>query len=119
MPDTNTPLTTFLKRVRQHAEEISFTDTLSLIDHLYRHTPAAFRVGEQHNAAGTNNGSSKILAFARLHGLSEANTLQLFGDYYRKDVCEHPEGDDHANIRQFQRCGWEGVVFEQDVLTPR
>jgi hypothetical protein len=43
----------------------------------------------------------------------------LFGDYYRKDVLEHPEGSDHANIRQFIRDGWQGIQFDSDVLQPK
>ncbi len=52
------------------------------------------------------------LAFAKLHELSEAKTLALFGDYYRSDVLKNPEGSDHQNIRNFIREGWAGVAFE-------
>lgn len=115
----DTALARFLAQAKQQPETVAFNDTMAIIDALYQHTPAAFRVGQQRNAAGQNNGSSKILAFARMHGLDAPTALQLFGDYYRKDVLAHPEGEDHANIRQFQQYGWAEVEFEQEVLTPR
>ena len=43
-----------------------------------------------------------------LAGLSKEETLALFGGYYR-DVVATPEGDDHPNIRNFMKSGWEGV----------
>ena len=36
-------------------------------------------------------------------------TLWLFGDFYRKDVLENPDGTDHANIRAFMEGGWDCV----------
>ena len=43
-------------------------------------------------------------------------TLYLFGDYYRKDVLENPEGTDHQNIRNFITSGWGGIKFEGTAL---
>jgi HopJ type III effector protein len=31
-------------------------------------------------------------------------------------VIEHPEGQDHQNIRQFIKDGWDGIQFESDPL---
>ncbi|WP_417581313.1 HopJ type III effector protein [Nitrincola sp.] len=95
---------------------VSFTQVIACIDHFYDFTPMAFRNGELLNAAGSNNGSCKILAFAQQHGLSETATLNAFGDYYLVDVLQHPEADDHQNIRNFMRHGWSGVAFEGQAL---
>lgn len=70
------------------------------------------------NEAGRNEGSCKISALARLHGLDQSQTLALFGDYYRKDVLENPTGNDHQNIRNFMRDGWDGIVFKGEVDWP-
>ena len=42
---------------------------------------------------------------------AEADTLQLFGRFYREDVLKNPSGDDHGNIRNFMKSGWDGVAF--------
>lgn len=98
---------------------VNFTQVIECIDHYYDFTPTAFRNGELHNPAGSNNGSCKILAFAHQQGLSEAATLNAFGDYYTEDVLQHPEADDHQNIRNFMRHGWSGVAFEGQALVPK
>lgn len=59
-------------------------------------------MGDVQSASGENMGSSKILSLGRLAGLSEQETLCLFGHYY-KDVCSNPEGTDHPNIRAFMK----------------
>ncbi len=107
-------LTAFLQRLRATPEQIEFADTLAAIDAHHDYTPTAFRNGEVGNAAGQNAGSCKILAFGKLHGLSEG-----FGRYYRDDVLQHPEAQDHANIRNFMRSGWAGVVFDGEALKAR
>jgi len=66
--------------------------------------------------AGSNEGSCKILAFAKMHQLDEAQALQLFGDFYREDVLKNPQGQDHTNIRNFMASGWGGVSFESAPL---
>ncbi|WP_407670331.1 HopJ type III effector protein [Nitrincola iocasae] len=97
---------------------VNFTQVIECLDRCYDFTPTAFRNGELLNPAGSNNGSCKILAFAQLQGLSEAVTLNAFGDYYTKDVLQHPDADDHQNIRNFMRHGWSGIAFEGQALTP-
>ena len=47
----------------------------------------------------------------KLHNLSKAQTLACFGDYYRVDVLQHPQKNDHANIRQFMLSGPGGIQF--------
>ncbi len=110
-------LETFFRQLSTEPESISFQQTIALIDALYDFTPTAFQNGEQSNAAGENNGSCKILAFALLHQLSEPQTLQLFGDFYRLEVLPDIKGSNHSNIRNFMRTGWDGVEFHGNPLT--
>ncbi len=105
-------LETFFRQLSTEPDSISFQQTIALIDALYDFTPTAFQNGAQFNAAGENNGSCKILAFALLHQLSEPQTLQLFGDYYRLEVMPDLKGNNHANIRNFMRTGWDGIEFQ-------
>jgi hypothetical protein len=112
-------LKTFLQRLNDAPDSISFEDTMAVIDALYEFTPTTFQNGNVLNEAGKNNGSCKLFAFARLHGLSEQQTLHCFGAYYRNDVLQHPDGTDHQNIRNFMQSGWAGIEFGGEALTPR
>ena len=112
-------LETFIRQLESTPDSIAFDQTISLIDSLYDFTPTAFRNGTQHNDAGENTGSCKILAFAQLNGLSKAGTLACFGHYYRDDVLGGPHGSGHANIRNFLRHGWDGVHFAGQPLMPK
>ncbi|SEQ12389.1 HopJ type III effector protein [Amphritea atlantica] len=96
-----------------------FEDTMATIAANYDYTPARFTNGELVNEAGTNEGSCKIFAFARLNGLSEQQTLNCFGRFYHNDVLENPQGSDHGNIRNFMVHGWSGIIFEQTALTAK
>jgi len=102
----------FLTRLTENPEEIQFTDTIQIIDTHYDFTPCEFTNGKQINEANQNNGSCKLLSFAQLNKLSIEKTLQCFGDYYRIDVLQHPENDDHQNIRNLITYGWDGVSFK-------
>lgn len=106
----------FLNKIKTQAETITFAETIAVIEQNYDFTPTRFTNGETVNEANQNNGSCKIFSFAKLHDLSKEETLQLFGDYYRKEVLENPTGTDHANIRNFMQQGWDGVQFEGDAL---
>lgn len=101
-------------------ERVAFQDTMAVITANYDYTPTRFTngLGEGRvvNEAGTNEGSCKLFYFARLHGLSAAETLALFGDHYWRDVLEHPESSGHANIRSFMKYGWDGIAYEGEVL---
>ncbi|MAL97108.1 HopJ type III effector protein [Hydrocarboniclastica marina] len=110
---------TFLKKLNTAPDDIQFTDTMAVIDAGFTFTPTGFRNGDLNNEPGQNSGSCKLLAFARREGLSEAQVLACFGDYYRKDVLNNPSGTDHQNIRNFMRTGWKGVSFEGEPLAPR
>jgi hypothetical protein len=101
----------------QHAANhtLRFTDVIALIDTHYRHQPTAFRNGDAYNEATQNQGSAKLFSFARLQGLSVADTLNLFAEHYQS-VLASPDGNDHQNIRQFMKHGWGGIVFEGDAI---
>lgn len=112
-------LENFFRQLTTEPDTISFQQSIELIESLYDFTETAFRNGDKQNAAGENNGSCKIFAFALLHRLSEPQTLQMFGDYYRQDVLLSPAGTDHANIRQFIQYGWDGIEFSALALSPK
>jgi len=109
-------LTNFLQRLRETPGQIEFAETIAAIESHYEYTPTAFRNGDIENAAGQNGGSCKIFAFAKLHGLSQNETLACFGRYYREDVLQHPDASDHQNIRSFMRSGWSGIAFATEAL---
>lgn len=114
-------LNAFIDCVRA-GNPIDFADTIAMISATYEYSPTRFSNGQGAdiliNEAGTNEGSCKVFSFARLQGLNEAETLALFGDYYR-DVVDHPDGNDHQNIRHFMRHGWLGIHFDGEALRPR
>lgn len=108
-----------LDKLAGSPQSVEFTDVMSVVENHYHYNPVAFRCGSAENEAGTNEGSCKILAFAKMHELSESATLHLFGRFYREDVLQNPEGTDHANIRNFMVHGWQGVLFESEPLISR
>lgn len=109
-----------IKQIKSNPETVEFKDVISCIDNNFDYTPTHFTNGAGHdtviNQAGSNEGSCKIFAFATMQGLNEEQTLNCFGQYYREDVLQHPEGEDHANIRTFMRHGWKGIRFDQSAL---
>lgn len=111
-----------IRRVKEE-QPVTFQQVIAAIDAAYTYVPCGFRNGlgaePLVNQAGTNEGSCKIFYFARLQGLDQAQTLALFGDYYRRDVLEQPEAANHANIRRFMRDGWSGIHYEGVPLVPR
>lgn len=120
MKQPENALQQFLEQLRETPTSINFNDTMAIIEKLYTYTPSDFKNGpDVTNDAGTNEGSCKLFAFAKLQNLSQQQTLQCFGDYYRKDVLENPDNTDHANIRSFIQNGRDGISFTSTVLTPR
>lgn len=103
---------TFLEKLKQTPETITFPETIAVIEENYEFTPTAFQNGNTHNAAGTNSGSCKLFAFAQLQNLSQDETLACFGAFYRDEVIGDPEGTNHQNIRNFMAHGWNGIQFE-------
>ncbi len=107
---------TLLEKIHQNSSLITFQEVIDYIDTNYHFTPTRFVNGDTLNEAGKNNGSCKIFSFAKLHQLTQAQTLALFGDFYRVDVLENPQGTNHQNIRNFMKFGWEGIQFEGQAL---
>ena len=103
-------------RLAKAGEKLSFQDSIAIIAEHYHYTPTRFVNGDVINEAGSNEGSCKLFYFAKLHGLTEAQTLGLFGDYYWKDVLEQPDGSNHANIRSFMQQGWPGIAYDGEAL---
>lgn len=111
------------ERISQLLTDISnktavFSDVLSLIDSHYSFTETAFDNGSQKNQAGENSGSCKVFSFAKLQGLSAEDTMKLFAEHY-DNVCDTPDGDNHQNIRQFMKNGWDGIAFSGNALTEK
>lgn len=105
-------LASYLSKLKNTPQEITFPETIAVIEDHYTFTPTAFQNGNQHNATGENSGSCKLFAFAKAQQLNQAETLSCFGAYYYDDVLKNPEGTDHQNIRNFMINGWDGIQFE-------
>ena len=102
----------FLEKVKQTPTQITFPETIAVIEENYNFTPTAFQNGTQYNAAGENSGSCKLFSFAKLQNLTKEETLACFGAFYRDEVLGDPEGTNHQNIRNFMAHGWNGIQFE-------
>ena len=112
-------LNTFLDNLKTSPETIEFQDTMAVIDANYVYVASLFSNGDLVNQAGENEGSCKLFAFAKLNNLDEEKTLACFGAYYREDVLQNPDSDNHQNIRNFMKTGWVGITFENEVLTSK
>ena len=112
---------TLLERLK--TGDADFEDVMAYVQAHYDYTPVRFDNGlgadPVVNAAGTNEGSCRVFALARHKGLDEADTVQLFGRFYRQDVLQNPQGSDHANMRRFLRDGWAGINFHGVALVPK
>ena len=102
----------YLEKLQTTPNEMDFNELMGLIETHYEFTETAFDNANLHNNAGENSGSCKLFSFAKLQGLNEADTLACFGNYYRDDVLQNPDGDDHQNIRNFINSGWSGISFD-------
>jgi hypothetical protein len=105
-----------INTIRSKPDEIQFGEVISYIDEHYTFTPTAFSNGDIVNDKGQNNGSCKLLQFALISGLTKEETLSCFGDYYRIEVLQNPDGIDHQNIRNFMKYGFEGLKFKNITL---
>ena len=109
-------LNEFLEKLNAQPESIEFEQTMQVIEDNYDFQPTAFTNDTNTNDKGTNEGSCKIFAFAKLNNLNSDQTLNCFGKYYREDVLLHPDNDDHGNIRQFMKTGLDAIKFETQAL---
>jgi len=109
----------FLERLNTQPESIEFEQTMQVIEDSFDFHPTAFTNGSNLNDKGTNEGSCKIFAFAELNNLDTRQTLNCFGKYYREDVLQHPDNDNHGNIRQFMKTGLDGIQFENPALVKK
>ena len=105
-----------LEQLEQAPETINFKEVIAYIDENYDFTPTKFTNGNTINEANQNNGSCKVFSFAQLKNLSKEQTLSLFGEFYREDVLNNPDGTDHQNIRNFIEFGWDGISFDGEAL---
>ena len=106
----------FLEKVKQTPTQITFPETITIIEENYNFTPTAFQNGTQHNAAAATSGSCNLFSFAKLQNLSKEETLACFGAFYFEEVLEDPNGTNHQNIRNFINLGWDGIQFEGNAL---
>ena len=106
----------FIERLRLNADSIAFAEVIDLIDTYYHHTPTAFSNGSLINQAGENQGSAKVLSFARLHGLTNKRPFTVLPSIGVRCV-QIPMAADHQNIRQFMQNGWDGVQLSEACLT--
>ncbi len=106
----------FSDKLQTSPESIEFQDTMAVIETAYAYTPTAFTNGNLVNQAGENEGSCKLFAFAKLNNFDEEKTLACFGVYYREDVLQNPDSNNHQNIRNFMKTGWAGITFDNDAL---
>lgn len=112
-----------IDKIRSTPDAIEFNEVIDCISENYKYIPTRFTNGVGDgaaiNEAGTNEGSCKIFSFSKLNNLNEAETLACFGQYYREDVLQHPDGSDHANIRNFMVHGWDGIQFDGSALAKK
>jgi hypothetical protein len=110
----------FKTQLSQSPDSIEFAQTMQVIELHFDYQPSQFSNGPAiSNDAGTNEGSCKIFALGKLLSLSKDETLACFGQFYRQEVLQQPEADNHANIRAFMVYGWEGIQFERMPLQPK
>jgi len=109
-------ISALITKLKNQPQDVSFDEVIAVIATNYHYSPTAFINGDLSNEAGSNEGSCKIFSFAQLNQLDQQQTLACFGSYYCDDVLGHPQGDDHANIRNFIRGGWDGIEFKGQAL---
>lgn len=116
-------LTDYLTTLADEPKSIDFADTMAVIDKCYTFKACSFSNHGLLSSASENNGSCKIFAFAKLNGLSKQNTLDCFGAFYREDVLNNPNADDHMNIRTFmlapEATPFLGVTFDGTPLSAK
>ncbi len=112
-------INTFLNKLKTTPDSIEFNELMELIDTHFDFNPTAFKNGDLTNKSDENLGSCKLFAFAKRQGLNKEQTLACFGGYYRDDVLQHPDADNHQNIRHFMKTAWSGIHFEGVALSKK
>jgi len=107
----------FKTKLRESPKSINFSETMEVIESNYEFTPTSFVNGDLENKAGENSGSCKLFSFAKIQGLSQAETLACFGAIYFEEVLGDPAGTGHQNIRNFMKSGFEGLTMNGEALT--
>ncbi|MDN3638592.1 HopJ type III effector protein [Simiduia curdlanivorans] len=92
--------------------DIEFSAVMSLIEQHFDYQPSGFDNAGLRSEAGQNEGSCKIFALAQHLKLSDQACLACFGDFYRIDVLQNPDGHDHGNIRQLLKTGLAQISFD-------
>lgn len=106
----------FKVKLREAPQDISFSDTIGIIEANYDFIPTAFSNGNLENRKGQNSGSCKVFAFAKKQSLTKQEALACFGTYYFEEVLNNPESDNHQNIRNFMVTGFKGLSFNEEPL---
>ena len=109
-------ITEYIDKVKSTPEALEFNELMALIEAKYAFTPTEFSNGDLINTADQNQGSCKLFSFAQLNDLSKEETLSCFGAFYREDVLQNLDADNHQNIRNFMQKGWDGIKFTSDAL---
>ena len=104
--------TDYLKKLNSN-EPVLFEDLIKIIETNYHYTPTEFNNGNLTNSQTENQGSAKLLSFAKIHHLNKEQTLKCFGQYYL-EVLNTPNETNHSNIRNFMKTAWKGVSFQTD-----
>lgn len=107
------------EKIANNPSAVEFNDTMAVIENLYIFTPTEFSNGDTVNEENQNNGSCKLFAFAKLNNFTKEETLACFGKFYTEDVLKNPEGEDHQNIRNFMKFGWDGISFKGEALVKK
>lgn len=105
----------FKTKLKINPSDITFANTMQIIEDNYSFIPTAFVNGEIENQAWENSGSCKLFAFAVQQKLSKQETLACFGEHYQS-VLDDVNGTSHQNIRNFMKTGFESLSFGGNAL---
>ncbi|MFY9243908.1 MAG: HopJ type III effector protein [Polaribacter sp.] len=105
----------FKNKLEANPTEVTFSETMLVIDGFYHFIPTAFTNGKIKNEAGENSGSCKLFAFAKHHQFTKEETLFCFGEHYQS-VLNDANGTSHQNIRNFMKTGFKGLSFNYEPL---
>ena len=105
----------FIQKLKTTPSQITFVETMQVIEDNYNYTPTAFTNGAIKNNAGENSGSCKLFAFAIHQQFTKEETLSCFGEHYQS-VLNDISGTSHQNIRNFMKTGFETLSFKNKTL---